>query len=169
MKILVVNSSAFPKSVVENMCIQFEGAALNIDIQTQRINLFADMPPICDGTYTFKGEFSELQKLVLSYDGLFIGTPCHWFNMPAVLKNFIDHLTPIDSFLWKKSRPLCLAVYAPEGGEFGVLSSIILPFNLMGFSLPANGFAYYNGNDRWAYDEIKEMPKRMLEIADLSL
>ena len=126
-----------------------------------RLNLHEDCPETCDGTYKRPEVLSSFQRAVLDADGMFVATPCHWFNVPGVLKNLIDHLTCIDSDLWERERPLCVAVHSPEGGEHGALAAIILPLNMMGFAIPANGYAYFNGGDRWAYSEIEEMPGRM--------
>ena len=109
---------------------------------------------------------SRFHEQILRCDGLFIATPCHWFNVPGVLKNYIDHLTRIEHDLMQKTRPLCVFVHSPEGGEIGTVGAIVLPLNLLGFSLPAWGFAYFNGGDRWAFDEVKDMPMRMLELYD---
>lgn len=163
MKFLVVNASAYHPSITAGFCDIFEQNCSRCGIDTKRLNLFIDTPPINPGHYQHPDDYTitEFQKMVLESDGMFIATPCHWFNVPGVLKNLIDHLTCIETDLWQKSRPLCVVVHAPEGGEYGALSSIILPLNLMGFAIPASGYAYYNGGDKWAYDDIPEMPQRM--------
>ena len=168
MKILVLNCSAFRGSITEGYCYLFSSACSLEKIKTTKINLYGEKIPMCNGRkYQRPDKLSDIQKLVIAADGLFISTSVHWFNVPAVLKNFIDHISCVDVDLWQKERPLCCFVYSPEGGEIGALSAIILPLNMMGFCLPANGYAYYNGKgDKWADDEVKAFPRRMKDCLE---
>jgi hypothetical protein len=38
----------------------------------------------------------------------------------------------------------------------------VLPLNMIGFTLPANGFVYYrNEDDSWAWDDLTEIAKQL--------
>jgi multimeric flavodoxin WrbA len=150
MKCLTINASPHNNSVTERFCKTFEEI-----MPSQRINLHDDPPPICRGRYK-KG--SKWQKAVLDADMLFIATPTYWYNIPSILKAFLDDITAVDSQLWQDERYLYIAVHAPEGGEIGTINALMAPFNMMGFTIPACGYVYYRGTqDRWVWKELRRI------------
>lgn len=161
---LIINASPHNTSVCQNFCNIFKKRCEELGIKTIEVNLHNIKLPFCDGTFD---EVSlEIQKQTLESDGIFIASPTYWYNAPSVLKAYIECLSNIEDELYKRARPLCLAVHAPEGGELGVLQAVLLPMNMMGFWLPENAYAYYRNtkyDDGWAFDEIKTMPDRMIQ------
>jgi NAD(P)H-dependent FMN reductase len=155
---LVVNASPHGQSVTTKFCKIFEkgfGAEY-----TNQLNLHDAPPRFSDGSYATD---TPLQKQVLDVDVLFIATPTYWFNVPAILKAFIDELSGIDTKkLWAVDRYVVVAVHAPQGGEIGAVGALVLPLNMMGFTLPANGFVYYrNEDDSWAWNDLTEIAKQL--------
>jgi multimeric flavodoxin WrbA len=157
-KALLVNASPFGQSVTTRFCKTFEkgfGAAY-----TKQLNLH-DAPPRYSAGIYITG--TPLQRQVLDPDVVFIATPTYWFNVPAILKSFIEDLSGIDTKeLWAIDRYVVVAVHAPEGGEIGAISAVVLPFNMMGFTLPANGFVYYrDADDDWALKDLADIAKQL--------
>jgi multimeric flavodoxin WrbA len=157
-KALIVNASPFRESVTAKFCKTFE-KGFGADY-TKQLNLHDAPPRYSEGTYTSD---SPLQKQVLDVDVVFIATPTYWFNVPAILKAFLDDLSGIDTEeLWAIDRYVVVAVHAPEGGELGAIGALVLPLNMIGFTLPANGFVYYrNEDDSWAWDDLTEIAKQL--------
>jgi NAD(P)H-dependent FMN reductase len=162
----VINASSFVGSITDKHCKLFID---NLDgPEYSRIDLRDERIPIHNGHWdeTPNATLRALRKRVLDCDGMFIATPVHWFNVPSVLKAFIDHLTPIESKLWKRERLLGIAVYAPEGGELGAFSAVVCPLTLMGFSLVGSGFVYRREKRKpkaWVRKDIVDMAERFSE------
>ena len=161
MNVLVVNASPHKNSKTERFCKLFEKY---LSVPYKQINLCDYNIPFSDGTYKkIDGDMEELRKLVLECDGLFIASPTYWYNVPSILKAFIEQLTCIDSKLWQRERMLAIAVHAPHGGELGVFNAIVAPLNMFGFSLVGNGYAWYAGGrykTSWWGNEVKHIANR---------
>ena len=164
---LVINCSPFKNSVCQKFCDIFIKRCTELGIKTTQINIHDIEIKFSNGTYDEVN--LEIQKLTLETDGIFIASPTYWYNVPSKLKAYLECLPNIEDRLYERSRPICVAVHAPEGGELGVLQAILLPMNMMGFWIPNNGYAYYRNtkyDDGWAFDEIKSMPDRMIVDSD---
>jgi NAD(P)H-dependent FMN reductase len=155
---LIVNASPHKPSVTSRFCDVFaEGFGAGY---TTWLDLHAQPPPHSDGTYERDG--TPWQQAVLATDVLFVATPTYWFNIPSILKAFLDDLTAIEEQLWEAERFAVIAVHAPQGGEIGALNALLAPLNMMGFTLPGNGYVYYRHEaDDWAWTDLKEIAKRM--------
>src|ERR1700720_1740923 len=101
-KALVINASPHHSSVVERFCTTFE-QSFGIRYRV-RLNLCRETPPpgYSDGTY--EHDSTRYQHLVRTSDVLFIGTPTYWFNIPAILKAFLDELAAIDETVCERER-----------------------------------------------------------------
>jgi multimeric flavodoxin WrbA len=165
MKFLVINASPHKNGGTQKFVDAFVDAAHKVGDVTQ-LNLHDSPPPFSNGDFVRPDVLNMYQQEVLVCDALFIATPSYWFNIPSILKAFIENLTPIESDLWQRPRTLGVAVYAPEGGELGCGTATILPLNHLGFSLVDSGYVYHRGipKDDWAWEDISRMPERMKRL-----
>jgi multimeric flavodoxin WrbA len=165
MKFLVINASPHKDGGTQRFVDAFCDAADKVESVT-KLNLHDNPPSFCKGGFVRPDVLDTYQQAVLACDALFIATPTYWFNVPSILKAFIENLTPIESDLWQRPRTLGVAVYAPEGGELGCATAIILPLNHLGFSLVDSGYVYHRGipKDDWAWEDIGRMPERMKRL-----
>jgi NAD(P)H-dependent FMN reductase len=155
---LIVNASPHKPSITSRFCDTFaDGFGARY---TTWLDLHDQPPPHSDGTYGRGG--TPWQDAVLATDVLFVATPTYWFNIPSILKAFLEDLTAIEEQLWTTERFAVLAVHAPEGGEIGAVNALLAPLNMMGFTLPANGYVYYRHTaDSWAWTDLTEIAKRV--------
>jgi multimeric flavodoxin WrbA len=166
-RFLVINVSPHKNSITQQFAKTFISQCKLLGIETTEINLWDEHIPPSNGTYEQLN--LRMQTLTLESDGVFIASPTYWYNVPATLKAYIECLTNIEDELYERSRPICLAVHSPEGGELGVIQSILLPMNMMGFWIPENAYAYYRGKqDDWAWEEVNGMPGRMSARMNIS-
>ena len=165
MKYLVINASPEKTGMTSKLCGRFVETAKK-EGEVKELALHDEPPEYCKGTSPKPKNLSIYQEAVLECDALFIATPTYWFNMPSILKAFIESLDQIELDLWRRPRTLGLVVYAPEGGEFGTAAPIVLALNHMNFSLVDNGYVYYRGveKDDWAWDDLQLMPERMKKL-----
>ena len=165
MQFLIINASPSNQGGTAKFCSAFWDAAQKVGA-AKRLNLHDDPPAFCKGSTSRPEALSVYQREVLACDALFIATPTYWFNVPSILKAFIEDLDPIESDLWQRPRTLGVAVYAPEGGELGPATAIVLPLNHLNFSFVDNGYVYHRGTpkDDWAWEDIERMPDRMARI-----
>jgi hypothetical protein len=166
--VLIINASPKEKySKTARLWRHFE-KSLKRQCPREHIDLRDCKIPFADGKFTrTPGKMEKLRQLVLDCDGMFIATPTYWYNVPAMLKAFIEQLSPDDVKLSRKQRKLALAVYSPEGGELGVFTAVVAPLNMMGFSLIGNGYAWCDGteDDVWWKEEIEWMAGEFSEHA----
>jgi multimeric flavodoxin WrbA len=165
MKFLIINASPNENGVTVKFCDAFTKAAEKVG-EVKRLNLHDDPPPFCRGILPRPRTLGLYQREVLDCDALFVATPTYWFNVPSILKAFIEELDPIEEDLWEKRRAFGAAIHAPEGGELGPATALILPLNHLNFSLVNMGYVYHRGipKDDWAWEDINEMPARMASI-----
>ena len=160
---LVINASPHKNSQSARFCQLFEEKLERH--KSTRLNLYESDIPYSDGTYAVPKNrvLERMRDQVLSCQGMFISTPTYWFNAPAILKAFIEQLTPIEGQLWRRERLLGLAVHAPEGGELGVFQAIVPALNCMGFCLVGNGYVWKRGTKRsetWVEKDIAGIAHR---------
>ena|SRR3989344_9051614 len=165
MKFLIINASPNSEGGTAKFCDAFLTAAQKVG-EVKQLNLHDDPPPFCKGSLPKPEILSTYQREVLECDALFIATPTYWFNVPSILKAFIENLDPIELDLWKRPRTLGIAIYSPEGGELGPATATVLPLNHLNFSLVDNGYVYHRGipKDDWAWEDIALMPERMARL-----
>ena len=162
MNFLIINASPNPDGQTAQFCKVFVEASKKIG-ETTQLNLHDDPPPFCKGLAPKPEQLSIYQKAVLDCDALFIATPTYWFNVPSILKAFIENLDQIETDLWKRPRALGIAIYAPEGGELGPATSLVLPLNHLNFLFVELGYVFFRGieKDAWAWEDLEKMPARM--------
>lgn len=166
MKILAINSSPKPDGKTASFLQTFIDAAKDQGMEVNKVNLYEEEIPHHSGELDKPlKELSKLQKKFVEADGFVIATPTYWFNVPGVLKNFIDHLTILEENGWQAEGKVAgIICYAPEGGELGVLGNLSVALNHMGIVIPPYGLIFYRGpQDSWAIPDIKLLAKSMAQ------
>jgi multimeric flavodoxin WrbA len=165
MKLLIINASPNADGQTAKLCKIFKDSAEKIG-EVKQLNLHDNPPPFSKGLLPKPEVLSVYQQAVLECDAMFIATPTYWFNVPAILKAFIEDLDPIESDLSHKTRALGVAINAPQGGELGAASSMILSLNHLNFLLVNVGYIFHRGvsEDDWAFEDLELMPGRMKHL-----
>lgn len=90
-----------------------------------------------------RDDITDLYPEILRADGLALATPAYWANMSAVMKNFIEHLTPLenDGFLLEgKVAAVIAASKENEGGIEMAAMSLVVALIAMGILFsPSSG------------------------------
>lgn len=165
-KILAINSSPKLNGKTASFLEVFVDEAGSKGVEVERIDLYKEnIPPVSGELGKNIKQLSKLQEKYLAADGFVIATPTYWFNVPGVLKNFIDSLTILEENSWKTEGKVAgLIVYSPEGGELGILGNLAVAFNHMGITIPPYGMIFYRGEqDSWAIPDIKLLVKTMIQ------
>lgn len=163
MKLLAINASPKQTGTTAGLLQDFIKAAEKINIKVTPWQLYEHESVVHSGKISKDMErLSETQRQVLAADGFVIATPTYWFNVPGVLKNFIDSLTVLEENELLEGKVAGFIVYSPEGGEYGVLSSLLLPLNHMGVLFPPYSSIFYRGEqDTWVKQDIIDLAKRL--------
>lgn len=165
-KILALSSSPRRGGVTEKLLLRFVASAKKRGARVTTLRLYDALPEPVSGKLGKKiRKLSRLQKAVYDADGFVIFTPTYWFNVPGVLKNFIDQLTVFEENGWLlEGKVAGFIVYAPQGGETGALSALALPLNHMGAVFVPYSFIFYrDAKDRWAIRDLDLLAKNMIQ------
>ena len=168
MKYLVLNASPNQDGGTAKFVKAFREAAEKHG-EVRVMNLHENPPRFSKGATTRDSNFTEYQQEALDCDALFIATPTYWFNVPAILKAFLEEIDEVDEKFYTRPRVLGIAVYAPQGGELGVASALVFPLNHLKFALVEEGYIFHRGIavDDWAWEDIARMPERMKRVVGL--
>lgn len=163
-KILIINASPKRKG---HTAVLLEAFAKEIKKKGAKVNwihLPREKIKAVDGRLGKIKNLSHLLKRVLASDGIVIGTPTYWFNVPGVLKNFIDQLTILEeSGFLLEGKVAGFIVYSPQGGSTNVLANLALTASHMGMVLPPYALIFDDGRgDKWVKDDIKLLAKNMI-------
>lgn len=108
-------------------------------------------------------------------DGIIFSTPTYWFNVSALMKNLIEHLT-VFSFRGEQGYALCgkvagfIATCEEDGGQ-AAINALVSPLVHMGFLIPPQSMLIYNINmaekshDQWM---LKDAPLIGLNVCRLA-
>ena len=118
--------------------------------------------------------YPEIQRA----DALVFGTPVYWSNMSAVMKSFIEHLTPLENDGYKLEGKLAALIAASkedEGGKEMAVMSMAAPLGQMGFMIPPNAMIWYPGDwyttsgkhKDWAIDTAAAVGVSMTKLIKL--
>lgn len=165
-KILAINSSPQEFGKVSTFLEQFISSIRKLEVEIKRIDLYKEpVEPITGKVEKTITRLSSLQKDLIECDGFIIATPTYWFNVPGVLKFFIDNLTTLEENELLEGKVAGIMVYSPEGGEFGVISTLALALNHMGVLFPPYAFLFYRGEqDTWFEKDIPLLAKNMIQL-----
>lgn len=139
--------------------LAIDGAA-SVGAQTEMIYLYDLNIGFEDGSYskdptsvTLTSVPGDDMKIVypkmIEADGFIFATPTYWMNMSAIMKNFIDRLTPLehDGFHLKgKVAAFIGHSKENEGGVEQAVMSMIAPLLQMGVLIPPGGAMWHPGS-----------------------
>jgi len=119
------------------------------EAKVARVDLADHVTNFCDGEYrsaTPEG-LGELFKLLELADAVIFSTPVYWFNMSALMKAFIEHMTALENrgFVCEGKVAGLIATCEEDGGQ-SALSLMAAPLVHMGFLLPPYAMLFYNKN-----------------------
>lgn len=164
MNILAINCSPKSKGTTASLLKIFTDEAKRLNLKITVVNLYDEPESFFHGKLDQKmPKLSKIQALMSECDGFVIATPTYWFNTPAILKNFLDNLTPLEenNFMLEGKVGGFIA-YEPQGGGVEVLKNLAMTFNHMGVVIPPYGMIFYRGiQDKWAKPDIKLLAKIM--------
>ncbi len=99
---------------------------------------------------------------ILQTDVIVFGTPVHWFNVSALMKELIDGLPEGPKYPCEGKTAFFLAVCDEDGGQQAI-NQMFAPLNHMGFAIPPYASYFYN-NNMASKSEGKWMVKGMSEL-----
>ena len=164
MKILTINCSPKNEGNTAKLLKIFLDEASKIGLEVRSINLYEEKEDFFHGKLNQKIEkLTKAQELLTKSDGFVIATPTYWFNTPAILKNFIDNLTPLEENNWMlEGKVGGFIAFEPQGGGVEVLKNLAMTFNHMGVVIPPYSLIFYRGHqDNWAMQDIKLLARVM--------
>ncbi len=101
---------------------------------------------------------------IVDCDGLVITTPTYWFNLPAILKSAIEHLTVTEEHGYYLEGKVAGAIaYGPDGGATDVLENLALVLTNMGCVLPPYSLIWFGQkDDQWTLRDIDLLAQNMV-------
>ena len=164
-RILIINASPKIKGHTSGLLEIFKREAQKRGAKIDVLFLYHEKVKPISGKLGKKFDsIPKFLKKVLDADGVVIGTPTYWFNVPGTLKNFIDQLTILEeSGFLLEGKVAGFIVYAPQGGSTNVLSGLALTASHIGMVLTPYSLIFDDGRkDKWVKDDIKLLAKNML-------
>lgn len=170
-KILAISASTVPDGHVEQMLSIFCTQAFSLGADIEIIRLAENPPPAISGKLEGWEPDPFWEKKIGDADAIVIATPTHWFAPPAILKAWIDNLTPL---VMKGGNLLVgklagVIIYAPEGGGAVQAGWFALLLNNIGFTIPADGVIWQEGpykkaNNTWVYKAIPALAGNIIAL-----
>ncbi len=165
-RILVINASPKIRGNTGDLLEIFKREVKDLGEKIDTLDIYKEKIRPVSGKLgqKLRKNYPRFLKKVIEADGIIIGTPTYWFNVPGQLKNFIDQLTTLEEngFLLE-GKVAGFIVYAPQGGSTNVLSCLALTASHMGMVLPPYSLFFDDGRkDKWVKDDIKLLAKNML-------
>lgn len=184
--ILGINGSPHTDGIVAELLNSVLDAAKEEGAETRVIHLY-DLTTIRNaGTYsedpaldtvanTPKDSITALYPEIIRAEGLVFATPVYWANMSAAMKDFIEHLTPLenDGFsLQGKVAAFIAASKENEGGVEMAAMSLVAPLAQMGVLIPPNAIMWYPSywsnakRERvaWATEDAPKVGRNMVRL-----
>lgn len=129
----------------------------------------------------FKGDLKKIEPeikplidLILKSNGFIISTPVYWMNMSALVKNFLDQLTPLEESNFKlEGKVAGFIATEDEGGGWKTVLDLAGPLAHMGVIFPPYSFIFYNrkiaekSEHDWMEKDIKLLGVNIIKMAKL--
>lgn len=169
-KILAISASTVPDGHVEQMLSVFCTQAFSLGADVEIIRLVDAPPPPISGKLEGWEPDPVWEQKIADADAIVIATPTHWFAPPAILKAWIDNLTPLIMKSGTMVGKLAgVMIYAPEGGGSSLAGWLGLVLNNIGFTVPADGLIWQEGpykkaNNTWVYKAIPALAGNIIAI-----
>lgn len=169
--IITINASPKKDGTVSELLKIFEKEVIKLGGKIKRINLY---------DYNFPPHSGNLEREPLQYPfikeikkarALVIATPTYWFNMPGILKNFLDMLTEYTDWdnddVLLEGKILGVLAVSPGGGATNILENLALTLNTMGMIILPYSLMFFGSRDLpdnpngWSKKNIKELARRL--------
>lgn len=187
--ILGINGSPHKEGIVAELLRLVLDSAREHGAETKTVNLY-DLRIVHEpGFYSenAKKELPEnmppdditaLYPEIVRADGLVFATPVYWANMSGVMKDFIDHLTPLENDHFKLQGKIAAFIAASKENEGGVemaVMSMVTAMAQMGVLIPPNAVMWYPGKwvtseksfESWAKEDAPIVGKNMVKLIEL--
>ena len=187
--ILGVNGSPHTDGIVAELLASVLRAAEKEGAETRTLNLSSLSMVPTEGHYSEdpsseiienapRDDITDLYPEILRADGLVLATPVYWANMSAVMKHFIEHLTPLenDGFLLEgKIGAVIAASKENEGGVEMAATAVVVPLIEMGLLFPPNSVLWYPAHwatareehSNWAKEDAPKVGRNMVKLISL--
>ena len=125
-----------------------------------------------------KNDVTALYPEIIRADGLVFGTPVYWANMSGAMKDFIDHLTPLENDGFQLEGKIAAFIAASKENEGGVemaVMSMVTALAQMGVLIPPNAVLWYPGAwkttikryDSWAKEDAPKVGRNMVRLINM--
>ena len=184
--ILGINGSPHRDGIVTELLASVLNGAETEGAEVDTIHLYEVDSQFVNGAYSKdpaletpehvpKDGLTELYPKILRADALVLATPVYWANMSAVMKNFIEHLTPLENDGFKLQGKLAAFIAASKQNEGGVemaAMSMVAPLAQMGCLIPPNAIMWYPANWSsakeehigWAKEDAPKVGRNMVKL-----
>ncbi len=129
------------------------------------------------GNYNTKipKELASIFRLLKNADGIIFATPVYWFNVSALMKNFIDQLTILElkNFDLEGKVAGFISTTEEDGGLKAILD-MAGPLNQMGLLIPPHAMVFYNkrvankSEHKWMERDAKLLGRNMVKLAGMT-
>ncbi len=186
--ILGINGSPHKDGIVSELLNSVLTAAAKEGAETKVINLYDLKSVRTAGAYSKdptsdtvanapQDDITALYPEIIRADGLVFATPVYWANMSAVMKDFIEHLTPLENDGFSLQGKIAAFIAASKENEGGVemaAMSMVAPLAQMGVLIPPNSVMWYpsywsNARDEevaWAKQDTPIVGRNMVRLIE---
>ncbi len=186
--IIGVNGSPNKDGMTYKLLNSVLSGAASQGAETKIINLYELRTNWINGAYSddpesdtiknaVKDDLTALYPEIIRADGLVLATPVYWANMSAAMKDFIEHLTPLenDGFLLQgKVAAFIASSKENEGGLEMAAMDMVAPLAQMGVLIPPNAIMWYpsywsNAKQEkisWAEDDAPKVGHNMVRLIE---
>lgn len=187
--VLGINGSPHKDGIVNELLSSVLAGAAEEGAEVKTIHLYDLQSHPVQGLYsidpsretvsnTQEDDITKLYPEILRADGIVLATPVYWANMSAVMKNFIEHLTPLENDGFQLRGKIAAFIAASKENEGGIemaAMSMVAPLAQMGVLIPPNAILWYPGtwqtsrsdNSGWAKEDAPIVGKNMVRLAQL--
>lgn len=109
---------------------------------------------------------SKAYRKMENADIVIFGTPTYWFNMSALMKEFIEYIPESPYFPCEGKIAFFVAVCNEDGAQQAI-SQMMTATNHMGFKIPPYASYFYNihmakkSENKWQFHGMKELKERL--------
>jgi multimeric flavodoxin WrbA len=95
--------------------------------------------------YHLQDGIEPAYEAILKADVVVFATPTKWFNVSALMKEFIDRMEEGPNYPCEGKTAFFVATCDEDGGQQAI-NQMFAPFNHMGFLIPPYACYFYNNN-----------------------
>ncbi len=130
----------------------------------------SDDVKLCKWPCVIEDDMRILYEYVRESDVLIISSPIYWYNVPGVLKNFIDRLTLFENMIfiegrsWLEGKVVGFIAVGNDVGAIALIQNLMITLNSMGAAIPPWALAYHAEKERNAF----ENESFLLDVANVA-